>query len=230
MKKKISLQEFMSKLKINVNNVTIKTIHFNFIQVNTYILYDESKEALIIDPGNCDDKEDAMLAEFIEKEQLTVKYIVNTHPHIDHVLGNDFCKKRFNAPLLAHEAGMSVYRNTFAYGVSFGFTKTEFPAPDKFLQEGDEISFGSQSFKVIYTPGHCDGSICLYDPKNQLLFTGDLLFEGSVGRTDLPTGNRSLLMKSINEKLMILDDDIMVFPGHGDTTTIGKEKNENPYL
>jgi hydroxyacylglutathione hydrolase len=230
MKKHISIKDFMTKLKVTVNNLTIKTFHFNFIQVNTYILFDEMKEAVIIDPGNCDENENGILADYIEKENLKVKYIINTHPHIDHVLGNDFCKRLYNAPLLAHEDGMPIYRNSFAYGASFGFTQTEFPTPDTFLKEGDEILFGKQSLKVLYTPGHCNGSVSLLDNNNKLVFTGDTLFEGSVGRTDLPTGDLSLLMKSIREKLIVLDNNTLVFPGHGDSTTIGQEKNENPYL
>jgi glyoxylase-like metal-dependent hydrolase (beta-lactamase superfamily II) len=230
MKTHISIKDFMTKLKVTINNLTIKTFHFNFIQVNTYILYDEMKEAIIIDPGNCDENENEMLIDYIEKEKLTIKYILNTHPHIDHVLGNDFCKRVYHAPLLAHEEGMPIYKNSFAYGASFGFSQTEFPVPDIFLKEGDEILFGKQSLKVLYTPGHSNGSISLLDHNNKLVFTGDTLFEGSVGRTDLPTGDLSSLMRSIKEKLLVLEDNTLVFPGHGDSTTIGQEKNENPYL
>lgn len=230
MKKKINIQEIVSKMKININNITIKTFHFNFIQVNTLVIHDETNEAVIVDPGNCNPQEDAALLEYIQKENLTVKWIVNTHPHIDHVLGNSFCKKSFNAPLLAHKAGMPIYDQSIAYGSTFGFTQTEFPTPDQFISENDQIIFGYQKWNILETFGHADGSVCFYDPENKFVIVGDVLFEGGIGRTDLPTGNYNMLISNIKNKLMTLPDDVLVIPGHADMTTIENEKESNPYL
>ena len=228
-KKKISIKEFMEKLNIEVNDLKIKIFHFNFFQVNTYVLYDDTKEALIIDPGNYVEKESQQLKDFIESEGLTVKYIVNTHPHIDHIFGNDYCRNHFSASLLQHQAGVPVYQDANQYLASFNIAPFVFPSADRYVEVGDVISFGHQQLKVLYTPGHCDGSISLYDAKNRLVFTGDVLFEDSIGRTDLPTGNQELLLQSIQDHLFTLDNDVAVHAGHGDATTIGKEKLSNPY-
>lgn len=220
----------MEKLNIKTGDLTIRIFHFNFIQVNTYVLHDDTGEAVIIDPGNYVESEDNILAEYIEKENLKVKYIITTHPHIDHILGNEFCKKQYRADLLMHEAGLPIYRNAPSYGSSFGIDGLQFPEPDRFLKAGDLLSFGNQQLEVRYTPGHCDGSICLYDKKHNLVFTGDVLFEESIGRTDLPTGNLELLLASIKANLLTLDDSVMAYPGHGDNTLIGRERTNNPYL
>lgn len=230
MKKKINIQEIISKMKIKINDVTIKTFHFNFIQVNTLVIHDDTKEAVIVDPGNSNPQEDAALLEYIQKENLKIRCIVNTHPHIDHVLGNSFCKKSFNAPLLTHKAGMPIYEQSIAYGSTFGFTQTEFPTPDQFITEKDQIIFGNQKWTIIETPGHADGSVCFYDAENKFVIVGDVLFEGGIGRSDLPTGNYNMLISNIQNKLMTLPEDVLVIPGHADTTTIEKEKNTNPYL
>ena len=229
-KKKISIKEFMENLKIEINDLKIKIFHFNFIQVNTYVLYDDTKEAMIIDPGNYTKKEEQILKDFIDNEKLTIKYIVNTHPHIDHIFGNSFCRTQFSTLLLQHKAGIPVYEDANQYLESFKIPPFDFPVADQYVEANDVISFGHQQLKVLYTPGHCDGSICLYDAKNKLVFTGDVLFEASIGRTDLPTGNNKTLLQSIKDCLFTLDDEIAVYSGHGDATTIGKEKLSNPYL
>lgn len=220
----------MQKLKTKVNNLTIKTFHFNFIQVNTFVLFDDTREAIIIDPGNYTAQENEHLAEFVQDEKLTIKYIINTHPHIDHIFGNNFSRNQFHGLLLMHEAGIPVYHKAGEYCSSYQLKLPEFPTADQYIKAGDQLHFGQQVMEVLYTPGHCDGSICLLDKKNELLFTGDLLFEGSIGRTDLPTGDFDLIMKSIREQVLVLDDRVAVYPGHGDATTIGKEKQDNPYL
>ncbi len=208
----------------------IKNFVFNFICVNTYLLYDATKEAIIIDPGNFSQEEHLQLKDFIEKEQLKVKYIINTHPHIDHVLGNDFCRNQFGAKLLMHKTGLPIYDNSFAYCVAFGINHDKFPPADLFIDENDLINFGNQQLEVVYTPGHADGSVCLVNHKANLIFVGDVLFEGSIGRTDLPTGDYDLLLSSIKNKILTLPEDMVIYSGHGNTTTIGREKQENPYL
>lgn len=208
----------------------IKTFIFNFINVNTYLLYDETKEAVIIDAGNATPAENEELKNFVEKEKLNVKYIISTHPHIDHVLGNDYCRNQFGAKLLMHKAGLSIYDESYAYCIAFGFNPGQFPPADQYIEEKDIISFGKQHLEVIETPGHADGSVCLINHRENLIFVGDVLFEGSIGRTDLPTGNYDLLISSIKNKIIPLPDDMIVYSGHGDTTTIGNEKMNNPYL
>ncbi|MDR1758539.1 MAG: MBL fold metallo-hydrolase [Bacteroidales bacterium] len=220
----------MANLHFKTGNLTVKIFHFNFIQVNTYIVYDDTREAVIIDPGNYDEQENERLERFIIKEKLSIKYIINTHPHIDHILGNHFCKQKYGVPLWVHPAGMSVYQSASSYGALFHMPMPSFPNPDCFFGEDDKVLFGRQQWDVLYTPGHCDGSICLHDTFNKLVFTGDVLFEGTIGRTDLPTGDLVLLLRSINEHLIPLEDKTLVLSGHGASTTIGNEKKNNPYF
>jgi glyoxylase-like metal-dependent hydrolase (beta-lactamase superfamily II) len=228
MKKHISIKEMIDQRQTKINSLNIKTFPFNFLQVNSYLLYDDTKEAVLIDAGNAGEQEDMVLANFIAAERLTLKYIISTHPHIDHVLGNSFCKAKYPASqLLMHQEGMEVYKNSVAYGVAFGFDKSDFPAPDKFIKDGDTILYGNQQLEVIYTPGHCAGSICLIDNTNNLVFVGDVLFDDGIGRTDLPTGNYKLLIHNITTKLFTLNDNMVVYTGHGFTTTIGKERVSN---
>lgn len=208
----------------------IKTFIFNFINVNTYLLYDETKEAIIIDAGNSTLVENEALKDFIEKEKLHIKYIISTHPHIDHVLGNDYCRTQFGAKLLMHESGLSIYKESYAYCIAFGFNPGQFPPPDQYIREKDIISFGKQHLEVIETPGHADGSVCLINHRENHIFVGDVLFEGNIGRTDLPTGNYDLLISNIKNKIVTLPDDMTIYSGHGEATTIGKEKMNNPYL
>ena len=230
MKKKINLKEYFDAMKIKINDLNIRIFHFNPIQVNTLVCYDETKNGVIVDPGICSHEEQQMLLDFITKECITVKYIINTHPHIDHVVGNAFCTATFNAPLVMHEEGMPVYKNAPKDGAAFGFPACEYPLPNLFINEGESLNFGNQSWSVLYTPGHCAGSICLYDKKNRFVIVGDVLFAGSIGRTDLPTGNFNLLIQNIKEKLLTLEDDVLVISGHAENTTIGNEKMYNPYL
>lgn len=220
----------MNNLSVKVNDLQIKIFHFNFIQVNTYILYDETQEAIIIDPGNYNIQEDTRIEHFIRDNQLKIKFIINTHPHIDHIFGNDFSKRTFQAPLLMHEKGLEIYNHAEEYCSSMPFERPPFPDPDQFVKDGDLLTFGNQSLKVIYTPGHCDGSICLYDEKNSLIFTGDLLFEESIGRTDLPSGSYDVILHSLKEKILTLPGDVVVYSGHGDATTIAHEKKHNPFI
>lgn len=212
--------------------LNIKKLVFNPLCVNTYVLYDDAGNAAILDPGMTVGEEYDQLTAFIEESGLKVCCIANTHPHIDHVLGNAWCRSTFNAPLLMHEAGLPVYAKAYAYGVAFGFPSSpeQFPKPDGFFTEGELLTFGEQSLQIIYTPGHCAGSVCFYDPEAKALFSGDLLFAGSVGRSDLPTGDANEVTRSLKEKIMLLPDDTVVYPGHGPATTIGKERVRNPFI
>ena len=214
------------------NDLKIRIFVFNQIEVNTLVLYDDTNEAVIVDPGMGSFIERQELADFVLDNGLKIKYIINTHPHIDHVLGNGYCVDVYKAPLLMHEAGMDIYRQAFAYGAAFGLDcdRSDFPAPDRYLKEGDRITFGRQELQVLYTPGHADGSVSLYVLAAGCVIVGDVLFAGSIGRSDLPTGNHSTLIDSIKTQLMTLPDTTVVYTGHGPSTTIGKEKRGNPFL
>lgn len=227
----MNLREIFNNMKIKTNNLTIKIFHFNFIQVNTMVIFDDQQNGMIVDPGNSNPSENEMLFNFIVKEKLNIHWIINTHPHIDHVLGNAACKAQFpNAVLAANPHGLPIYNQSVAYGSSFGFTQTDFPDYDRYISENEIITCGNQHWKVLETFGHADGSICLYNEAEKILLVGDVLFEGGIGRSDLPTGNYNLLISNIKNKLMVLPDDVLVIPGHADTTTIKAEKETNPYL
>lgn len=221
----------MESLTQRFNDVTVRIFHFNPIMVNTLVLYDATGEAIIVDPGNCQSYEDAQLQEYVANNRLTVKSIVNTHPHIDHIAGNPWCAETWpDARLLMHEAGQSIYRMAHAYAVAFGLSVEAMPAATSFLKEGDVCSFGHQQLQVLYTPGHCDGSITLYDSANGYLICGDLLFEESVGRSDLPTGNGNLLVEMVQTKIFTLPEKTAILPGHGFLTTVEHEKKYNPFI
>ena len=221
----------MEGLTQQFQDVTVRTFHFNPIMVNTLVLHDASKEAIIVDPGNCQSYEDAQLQEYIDNHHLTVKHIINTHPHIDHIAGNPWCVQAWpSATLLMHEAGQPIYRMAHAYAVAFGLSVETMPPASSFLKEGDTLAFGQQRLQVLYTPGHCDGSITLYDQANGYLICGDLIFEESVGRSDLPTGNGDLLVEMIKNKVLCLPDETVIIPGHGFNTTVKHEKLYNPFI
>lgn len=210
----------------------IRIFPCNFIQVNTILLYDETGEAVIIDPGMATEEEQHQMAQFVNQHQLIVKSIIVTHPHIDHTIGCGWAVRTFAAPLLMHKDGLLVYEKNVAYGVAFNMdcTKEDFPQPDVFIKEDDRIAFGQQELEVIEAPGHCAGSVLLYHKAEGLLFVGDLVFQGSVGRSDLPTGDKEVLLASIRKKVMPLPDETVIYPGHGPSTTLRDEKLMNPYF
>ena len=230
MKRKVSLKDLVGFQHYKIKDMTVKTFHFNPFQVNTYVLHDDTKEAIVIDPGNYSQREHDLLSEYVENEGLAVQYVVNTHPHVDHVAGNKWCVEHWHCPVYMHEKAMIIYHQTHIYCAVMGMEMEHCPEPSKLLQEGDMLTFGNQKLQVLYTPGHADGSICLYDEANKMVFVGDVLFAGSVGRTDLPTGSTPVLMQSIRDKLMTLPDETTVFCGHEITTTIGYERIHNPFI
>lgn len=202
---------------------------FNPFQENTYILTDETKECVIVDAGCYDDVEQRDLADFIEHHELTVKLILNTHSHVDHVLGNFFVKKQYGAPLLIHPQDEPTRKAVSVYAPAYGFHHYQDVAADDFLSENKPVTFGHQSLQVIFVPGHSPGHVAFYDEKSHTVIGGDVLFYNSIGRTDLPGGNFETLMKSIQRKLFTLPDNVKVYPGHGPETTIGYEKRTNPF-
>lgn len=215
---------------INPTMSQIKIIPFNPFQVNTHIIYDDSRACVIVDPACYEKHEEKQLADYIASVGLKPAAILFTHCHIDHMLGSRFASKQFNLKPLTHKDSLGFLENSKEYGKVFGFDVKKPILPDTFLDEGDTISFGNQELTVLYTPGHAAGSLCYYNEKEKYVVVGDVLFNGGIGRTDLPTGDHDTLIKSILEKLLVLPDEVTVYPGHGPATTIGEEKRSNPFL
>jgi hydroxyacylglutathione hydrolase len=207
----------------------IQVFVFNPFQENTYILYDETNECVVVDPGCYEEDEKIELVDFISANNLKVTRLLNTHCHIDHVLGNAFVKEKFKTKLHIHRNDEPVLRAVSAYAPNYGFNLYQETAPDVFLEDGDVINFGNQKFEVLFVPGHAPGHVAFYNKKEKVVIGGDVLFQNSIGRTDLPGGNLDTLINSIHQKLFTLPDDITVYPGHGPKTTIGFEKLTNPY-
>jgi len=208
----------------------IKKFVFNPFQVNAYVLYDESGECVLIDPAVSSDTELQQLTDFIKGNSLQPVLLINTHSHIDHLLGNDKVSQQFGLKLAAHAAGQPFIDRANDSAARFGLNLTGIKNMDQLLEDGQEVTFGTSKLKVMYTPGHADGSICLYSDEAGIVISGDVLFNDSIGRTDLPTGNYDLLQKSIWGKLFTLPDETIVYPGHGPETTIGSEKVNNPFV
>ncbi|MFW6080334.1 MAG: MBL fold metallo-hydrolase [Desulfosalsimonas sp.] len=203
----------------------LKALAVGPIMANCYILgCERTKSAAVIDPG---EEADRILMKLAE-ENLTLKYIINTHGHFDHVGGNSQLKNASGAKLVIHKADEPMLAELGRAAASFGLSAENSPPPDKTVDEGDAISFGDISLKVLHTPGHSPGGISLLTDK--MVFVGDTLFAGSIGRTDLPGGDYNTLISSIKAKLLVLDEDTKVYTGHGPATTIGQEKRVNPFL
>lgn len=209
--------------------VEIKSFTFNPFMENTYVLYDETKEAVIIDPGCYEPEEQSMLTAFIKDENLKPKFILNTHCHIDHVLGNAFVKKTYGIQLIIGEKELETLKAVEAYAPNYGFRAYEATEPDSLLKEGEEINFGNTTLHHLFVPGHAPGHIAFYDDTKKFIIGGDVLFEGSIGRTDLPGGDFETLIKSIHSEFFKFPDETIVYSGHGMHTTIGNEKSSNPF-
>jgi len=209
----------------------IKSFTFNPFQENTYIIYDETKECLIIDPGCYTDNEKAILKEFINNEKLKPVKLINTHCHIDHILGNKFATEQWDVELFIHKEDLPMLEHATNICKSYGLEKYEqSPYPKFFLNEGDKISYGKSDFEILFTPGHSPGHICLYNKGNNILIGGDVIFQNSIGRTDLPGGNHSTLIKSIKDKIFTLPKNTEIFCGHGPSTNIEFEQKNNPFV
>jgi hydroxyacylglutathione hydrolase len=207
----------------------IQTFTFNPFQENTFLVYDETGEAVVIDPGCYEAEEKAELSQFIDKNNLTIKLLLNTHCHIDHVLGNDFIKSKYKVPFLIHDKELPVLKAVKVYASNYGFPLYSETLPDQFLNEGDSVSFGNTELKVLFLPGHAPGHIGFYHAPTNALLSGDVLFESSIGRTDLPGGVFNTLIQSIQQKVFALPDETIVYPGHGNPTTVAEEKVSNPF-
>jgi glyoxylase-like metal-dependent hydrolase (beta-lactamase superfamily II) len=206
----------------------IQTFTFNPFQENTYVVSSQS-EAIIIDPGNSDKRETSELDQYISDKRLSVKYLLNTHCHIDHVLGNYHVKEKYKVPFMIHANDLPVLRAVKSYAPNYGFPMYSECLPDSFIKEGDEVLVGDTKAKILFVPGHAPGHIAFYFEKEMTIISGDVLFLSSIGRTDLPGGDFDTLIDSIHQKLFTLPDDVTVYSGHGPTTTIGREKVSNPF-
>lgn len=200
--------------------------------VNCYVVYDpEKKEAAIIDPGIVDNREVDAIDSFLKKNGLKVVAIINTHLHIDHVVANTGLAEKYGVDVLAHADDMFLGDNLKKQAEMFGLPfKIQSPGVSKHLKDGDKIKIGDGELEVIHVPGHSPGGIALYDKKDKFVISGDSLFEGSIGRTDLPGGDLARLLESIKKRLYSLPDDVVVYPGHGRPTTIGNEKQNNQFV
>ncbi|MEO6219431.1 MAG: MBL fold metallo-hydrolase [Ginsengibacter sp.] len=208
----------------------IKVLTYNPVQENTYLLYNEKNECIIIDPGCYYDNEKEALAVAIDKNNLVPKMLLNTHCHLDHVFGNKFISEKYRLTLQLHKAEEQMLKMAPASGLMFNLPFDNYAGEFIFLDEGDIITLGTDKLEVIHAPGHSPGSICFYCKEQKFIIGGDVLFYQSIGRTDLPSGNHEDIINSIKEKLFLLPDDVKVYSGHGIETSIGYEKETNPFL
>jgi hydroxyacylglutathione hydrolase len=209
---------------------TVQSFVNNPYQENTYLLFDKTGECTIIDPGMYTAAEQNAVVAFIKDNNLKPVLLLNTHCHIDHVLGNKFVFDQFGLKPQFHEGESEVLAAVIAYAPSMGLRYDASPLPDTYLPETGTVKFGNTELQLIFAPGHSPAHLCFYDKAANILVGGDVLFRNSIGRTDLPGGDYSTLVKNIEEKLFLLPDDCTVYPGHGPETTIGYEKQTNPYL
>jgi glyoxylase-like metal-dependent hydrolase (beta-lactamase superfamily II) len=211
--------------------MTIKTFTFNPFQENTFVVHDETGEAAIIDAGCMNDGEKRILKMYFDENKLTLKRVLNTHLHLDHQFGNKWVFETFGVKPEACQADEFLLDNVVNQAKMFGLPWNESPQTlGRYIQENEEIKIGNISFKAIHAPGHSPGSMVFYAENEGVMFAGDVLFKGSIGRTDLPQGDYATLIISITQKLLPLDESTVVYCGHGPTTTIGEEKTYNPFL
>lgn len=208
----------------------VKVFIFSPVQENTYVLYNEKDECIIIDPGCYYDNERDELAFFIDSNGLTPVLLLNTHCHLDHVFGNKWVSEKYGLKLHLHEKEKPVLDYAPTAGLRWNLPFDNYQGDVIYLREGDTIQLGEDKLEVFFTPGHSPGSIIFYCRKQQFVIGGDVLFKMSIGRTDLPGGDHMTLLNSIQTKLFVLPDEVKVYSGHGDSTTVGFEKRNNPFL
>jgi hydroxyacylglutathione hydrolase len=209
----------------------IQKFTFNPFQENTYIIWDETLlHCAIVDPGNYNAAENQLLKDFIVENQLIPQYLLGTHAHIDHVFGNWFVKQHWPVSYYLHAEDHSMLERSLQMAALWQLNYTPGPPPDKNLNHGDIITIGDSELEVRFVPGHAPGHVVFVNHQNKWILGGDTLFQGSIGRTDLPGGNHDLLISKIKSELLVLPDDYTVFSGHGPETSIGYEKENNPFL
>lgn len=212
--------------------INVQKFTFNSFAENTYVVWDEkTKEALIVDPGCSDSCEEKELVDFISSNDLSIKYLFNTHCHIDHIFGCGFVKEKFKVPYYAPDKDIPLIEHIDKQAESVGVkVSIKPPLPDHFITEDLKIKLGAIEPVFLFTPGHSPGEYCIYFPTDKFCITGDVLFQNSVGRADLWGGDFNKLLESIRKKLLVLPDETIIYPGHGEESTIGEEKKYNPFL
>ncbi len=208
----------------------VKSFVFSPIQENTYLLYNEFNDCLIIDPGCYFSEEEDELKDFITQSSLLPRMLLNTHCHLDHVFGNKFVAETWELKLNLHEKEKMLLDYAPTSGLMYNLPFDNYAGDYIYLKEGDVVTLGQDELTVIEAPGHSPGHICFYCAKQNFIISGDVLFNRSIGRTDLPGGNHETLLKNIREKLFVLPDETVVYSGHGEQTTIGEEKKYNPFV
>ncbi len=210
--------------------IQIQSFIFSPFSENTYVLYDETKEAIIVDPGCYEPQEYQELNDFIKKNDLKPVGIYNTHAHIDHVLGVAKLKNTYRIPFALHRLDEPLLRAVKTYAPNYGFPTFDEPAVERWLEAGETVEFGDSALKIIFVPGHAPGHVAFVNDAQKFVIGGDVLFRQSIGRTDLPGGDMNTLLRSIRTQLFTLPDDYTVYAGHMQPTTIGFEKKHNPFL
>jgi hydroxyacylglutathione hydrolase len=210
--------------------INIQQFTFNPYQENTYVLYDETGECVIIDPGMYDAGEQNTLVNWIRKNELKPVLLLNTHCHLDHVFGNKFVFDNWSLKPQFHKGELPVLQSIPGYAPQMGLQYELSPEPEVYLEETGTVSFGNSTLELIFAPGHSPAHLCFYAREDDFLIGGDVLFHNSIGRTDLPGGDHKQLLNSIREKLFVLPDSVKVYPGHGPFTIIGYERQNNPFL
>ena len=209
----------------------LKSFTFNQFYENTFIVSDSTNDCIIIDPGCYSNDEKNILKKYIKDNNLNPVKLINTHCHIDHILGNKFVAKTWDLNLETHQNDIKLLENSAEIARLYGFIDYEkSPSTTQFLNEGDIVEFGNSKLKILHTPGHAPGHISLYSKEEKFIISGDVLFKSSIGRTDLPGGDFNVLIESIKTKILCLDDDTVVYCGHGPATTVGYERVNNPFL
>jgi hydroxyacylglutathione hydrolase len=208
----------------------IEVFTVNPFQQNTSVLIDETGQCAIVDPGFMEKHEEVDLVDFIESNELQPVLLLNTHCHIDHILGNKFVADKYSLDLWIHKDDLPLLTAAKSYAHLYGLNYNHSPEPRHFMKEGEIIKFGNTELKVLHVPGHAPGHVVFVDEAGLQIIGGDVLFRGSIGRTDLPGGNHDLLLKSIREKIFTLNPDYTIYPGHGPTTTVGYEVKNNPFF
>jgi glyoxylase-like metal-dependent hydrolase (beta-lactamase superfamily II) len=210
--------------------LTVKRFLFNPVQENTYVVYDAKDACCIVDPGCYFPEERASLETWLKEQELTPNLLLNTHCHLDHVFGNKWVAEKYNLQLQIGEKEGWTLGFAPGFGEMWGLPFENYSGEIRYLREGDLVKLGKDELEVLFTPGHSLGHIVFYNKPQGFVIGGDVLFRTGIGRTDIPGGDSEILLKSIREKLFTLPDEVIVYPGHGEPTTIGYEKEFNPFL
>jgi len=211
--------------------VKLKKFVFNPFNENTFVVWDDhTKDSAVIDPGCSDEVEENELSEFIRNNDLNPKYLINTHCHLDHIWGCKFVKEKYNPEYLIPEDDLILLKNAASQASLYNVQFNEPPEPNNFISETLKLNLGESPVEFLFTPGHTPGEFCLYFPNENFCIVGDVIFKDSIGRTDLWGGDYNTLIDSITEKLLSLNDEVVIYPGHGEESTIGRERVMNPFL